>query len=145
MTSTLRITIETANHVFQLNLTKRYELTGRELHRTTRLYAGDVLDMSDVTTPPYGMKGENAENDKAWRAYNREEVRRMNAGIDKARPELYGMGCGNMAIGKSIMDTEGVVAGTHLARLLSETKRRFSRKAGCSCRPSNRSCPSAAT
>jgi hypothetical protein len=31
----------------------------------------------DLPVPPYGQKGENADNDRDWRIYNREEVRLM--------------------------------------------------------------------
>lgn len=49
-----------------------------------KLFIFDAPNPEDLVTggmerPPYGTKGENAENDKAWRKYNRIELKAMRA------------------------------------------------------------------
>lgn len=41
-----------------------------------------------LAQPPYGSKGENADNDAAWVAYNKEEVRIMRVILDKVAAEI---------------------------------------------------------
>ena len=78
-----------------------------EYYAATRVYVStpDVLGEH----PPYGQRGANADDDKAWDAYNRDEVRVMKALCRAYLPLLTALTVGRV-------DKIG-----------------FSRKAGCSC------------
>lgn len=80
--------------------------TERRGHKM-RIYISGQPD-PDLPTPPYGPKGQNAENDAAWRKYNREELRIMREHVEWALGQLPGR---PYAVGDL----------------------RFSRKAGCGC------------
>jgi hypothetical protein len=87
--------------------------TDRRTAKTTRVYVslqdGDV----PMQEPPVSSKGDDPENDKLWRRYNRLEVAAMKVKIEKALPAIAA------ACGRTVS--------------LSIDDFRFSRKAGCSC------------
>jgi len=91
----------------------------RRAPKTVRVYAPSVEP--EMEMPPFGRKGENADNDKAWRDYNREELRLMREELELALKE---------AKAEAAVRDEGVWAPVIEAL---EMKLRFSRKAGCSC------------
>lgn len=119
MNDTITITEQDHNHV-------RLELDGMKIHllretpggryRKPRVYtSGSAVD-PDFDHPPYGsQRGDGSPEDKAWRRYNREEIRLQRALAARALEALKAHG----------LQTYGVIVGT------VETK--FSRKAGCSC------------
>jgi hypothetical protein len=74
----------------------------------TRVYVSGQPE-PDMERPSYGVKGENEENDAAWRRYNREELRLMRKALEQPMADL--------------------------ALLLERppTALKFSRKAGCTC------------
>jgi hypothetical protein len=97
----------------------RQEVTARfmsrdELRKThggryTRAYVS-IRDVELGDHPPYSMRGDDPENDKAWRAYNRAELNAMKLKLSRVSAVL------ELAFGK-----EPGAAWS------------FSRKAGCSC------------
>jgi hypothetical protein len=87
----------------------------------TRLYASSLIDYKSIgDQPPVSVKGDDPENDKAWRRYNRAELNSMNNGLNAFELELY-----------NTPDPTGLLAEIYEA-LVGYT-RKFSRKAGCSC------------
>ena len=72
----------------------------------TRLCASGTSP--DYDHPPYSMKGDDPENDKAWRKYNRDKIVAMRELLDDISGWLQSISNGDL-------------------------KYRFSRKAGCSC------------
>jgi hypothetical protein len=83
--------------------------------RATRVYVSTpdayILDRGGevVAQPAYTLRGEDAESDRAWDAYNRAEVRAMRAALDEARKTI------------------------EQATQSAGWRARFSRTAGCSC------------
>jgi len=45
-------------------------------------------DTTGQRSPPYGIKGENAENDRAWKLYNKEEVHINKTILEAAFAEI---------------------------------------------------------
>lgn len=76
----------------------------------TKAYLWDVPD-PDLPTPPYGVKGENVDDDKAWRRYNRAELVNQRAILTDAL---------------QVLAENGVYA-------WADIKPGFSRKTGCGC------------
>ena len=74
--------------------------------RKTRIHVSGTSP--DYDHPPYSMKGDDPENDKAWRKYNRDEIVAMRELLDDISGWLQSISNGDL-------------------------KYRFSRKAGCSC------------
>ena len=72
----------------------------------TRLNASGTSP--DYDHPPYSMEGDDPENDKAWRKYNRDKIVAMRELLDDISGWLQSISNGDL-------------------------KYRFSRKAGCSC------------
>lgn len=104
----------------------RLELDGMKIHlrretlraryRKPRIYTSGSAIKPDFDHPPYGTKrGDGSDEDKAWRAYNREEIRLQRELATRALKALKEHG----------LKTYGATVGT--------VETRFSRKAGCSC------------
>jgi len=107
--------------VVEINANETYTLKGIVLDRfgdsvnrnqtKTRVsmeIPSDVMETMIGVHPPYTMVGEDPENDKAWKAYNRAEVRTMKAGLLEANAAF------------NFLPADG-------------WELTFSRKAGCSC------------
>lgn len=119
MNATITITEHTRNFC-------RLELDGMKIHlrreepggryRKPRIYTSGAAITPSFDHPPYGStRGDGSESDKAWRRYNREEIKLQRALAARALEALKAHG----------LATYGVRVGT------VETK--FSRYAGCSC------------
>lgn len=106
---------------------ERHTVTGRFVRERSRLTVRaksrafvtvkieDVKDKDGqvLEHPPFSIKGEDAASDKAWRVYNRAELKAMNAKLMEADAAL--------------------AAGGYFASWNETAKWSFSRKAGCSC------------
>lgn len=104
----------------------RLELDGMKIHlrredfgaryRKPRIYTSGTATTPDFDHPPYGSsRGDGSEEDKAWRRYNREEIKLQRELATRAIRALQQHG----------LQTYGMTVGT------VETK--FSRTAGCGC------------
>ena len=90
----------------------------RSVNKSTRVYGPSVTP--EMEMPPYSVRGEDKDVDKAWDAYNRAEVKLMKAEIEAAAKSVVGrFATGNSELADVIAAmTQGLT---------------FSRKAGCSC------------
>lgn len=78
--------------IVQIAANEVYTLKGIEAERYSRKtktrvdidVPTDVMEVMIGVHPAYSMKGEDLENDLAWKAYNRAEVKAMKAGILEA-------------------------------------------------------------
>lgn len=104
MTNTLQFTTE-AGHEVTIVLEPLYR-SARQVY--TRAYVGGTTPGYDA--PRYSTIGDDPENDKAWRKYNRDEVKAMRALLAELEDELVDM-----------------------FALVAAPKYSFSRRAGCSC------------
>jgi len=91
----------------------RRPIGSRRLPKAMRVYVHgtcpEQLGLVDAK-PLYTHRGDDPENDKAWKSYNRDEVRVMRAFADRALPDA----CNALGIDVPI-------------------ELKYSRKAGCSC------------
>lgn len=108
--TTIQITEEICPLTIKTRNYQTWERESRQKH--TIVYVGNPYDVEEVfpnmTQPEITQKGENLENDKAWRKYNKAEV----------------------AIQKRIIDV--AVADGLLDQTIAQGLK-FSRTAGCSC------------
>lgn len=111
------LTLETES--FKFWFVKHTYGPGKGPCKKVRVYAPYVEP--EMEMPVFGIKGQDAENDKAWHAYNREEVRLMKTELNRALVE---------ARAAAELGDEGAWA-AFLAAMDSGVK--FSKTAGCSC------------
>lgn len=105
---------------------RRFELDGltvtvvfsdyRERRNKTRIHISGQAQ-PDMEQPEYTIKGQDPENDAAWRRYNRAEIKLMRIAIQKGIARFYS-------------ETDADIAGLLGCGL---DKFDFSRYAGCSC------------
>jgi len=87
------------------NITVVCDTTYRQ-PKATRLYAWGTSP--DYDHPPFSIKGDDPDNDKAWRKYNRDEITEMRKLLEDVTVFLNDIANGDLTY-------------------------RFSRKAGCGC------------
>lgn len=106
--------IEIETDTMTINLRPRSSTATRteQFAQSKAFVWGTSVPESVMVQPAYTTFGDNAENDKAWRKYNKLEVAAQRDALDEALAAL-----------------EGVEVARHYADLAPT----FSRRAGCSC------------
>jgi hypothetical protein len=79
----------------------------------TRIYVSGQDAVTEMEQPPYGAKGDNSENDRLWRQYNKLELAKMREILDHGMAAL------------TDLDNPRIAQ--------APEKIKFSRHAGCSC------------
>jgi len=86
--TTKNVTVDGINYEVEIGYTPW--TNWREANRLERFFVAGEPEPS-LERPPYGIKGENLDNDAAWRRYNREEVRIMRKYLAAAGIEVQGL------------------------------------------------------